>query len=95
MKTPKTTAEKNRQIRREVKASILLYCAFFLWWYCTGYGIAEMGTPETYTYICGLPLWFFLSSVAGYVLFCFASIFVVKKFFCDFSLQDKENEERA
>ena len=46
--------EKNRQIRKEAIVSIILYAAFFIWWYFTGYGIAEKGTTETYTYVFGL-----------------------------------------
>ncbi|MBM9519167.1 YhdT family protein [Desulforhopalus vacuolatus] len=84
--------EKNRQISREAITSVLLYFAFFLWWYFTGYGIAESGTPETYTYIFGLPMWFFLSCIVGYVLFCVASIFVVRLVFKNFDLGSEVEE---
>lgn len=84
--------EKNRQINREAITSVLLYLAFFLWWYFTGYGIAERGTPETYTYIFGLPMWFFLSCIVGYVLFCVASIFVVRLVFKNFDLGSEVEE---
>ena len=69
--------EKNRQIRKEAIVSVILYAAFFIWWYFTGYGIAEKGTTETYTYVFGLPMWFFLSCVVGYALFVAATIIVV------------------
>ena len=85
----KTEFEKNRQIKKEAIASIVLYVVFFLWWYITGYGIAGTGTPETYTYVMGLPMWFFLSCVVGYVLFCIASVVVVKKVFKDFDLGEE------
>ncbi len=88
-----TESQKNSQIKREVLASILLYIAFFLWWYVTGYGIAEAGTPATYRYVLGLPMWFFLSTVVGYVLFCVASILVVKLVFKNFDLgEEGENK---
>lgn len=86
MKEIVTEAQKYNQIKKEVKASLGLYLAFFLWWYFTGYGIAEQGSPETYTYIFGLPMWFFLSCVVGYILFCIASVIVVKMVFKDFDL---------
>ncbi len=89
-----TENQKNRQIKKEVFASVLLYLIFFIWWYCTGYGIAESGTPATYHYIWGLPMWFFLSSVVGYIFFCIASVLVVKIVFRDFDL-DEEKEEKC
>ncbi|MFV0517029.1 MAG: YhdT family protein [Aminipila sp.] len=88
-----TEKEINLQIRKEVIISITLYLAFFVWWYMTGYGIAEKGTPETYTYVLGLPMWFFLSCIVGYVLFSLATIFVVKKFFKDFDLGQEAGTE--
>ncbi len=88
-----TEKEKHRQIRKEALISAGLYVAFFIWWYVTGYGIAERGTPETYTYILGLPMWFFLSSIVGYILFCIAAVVVVKKFFKDFDLGEDEEEQ--
>ncbi len=86
--------EVNRQIKREAVISVILYIAFFLWWYVTGYGIASTGTPETYTYVMGLPMWFFLSCIVGYILFSLATILVVKKFFKDFDLGREEEENR-
>lgn len=87
-----TEKEKNRQIRKEAMISIGLYAAFFIWWYVTGYGIAERGTPQTYTYVIGLPMWFFLSCIVGYILFAIASIVVVRKFFRDFDLGEETEE---
>ena len=36
-----TEKEKNQQIKKEALISAGLYIAFFIWWYFTGYGIAE------------------------------------------------------
>lgn len=88
-----TEKEKNRQMKKEALISVVLYVGFFIWWYFTGYGIAEKGTPETYTYVFGLPMWFFLSCIVGYVLFCIASIVIVRKFFKDFDLGEEEKEQ--
>lgn len=88
-----TEFEKEKQIKKEAIASIVLYIAFFIWWYATGYGLAGTGTPETYTYVAGMPMWFFLSSVVGYVLFCIASVIVVKLVFKDFDLGEEAPEE--
>ena len=80
-----TERERNAQIKKEALISALMYAAFFLWWYVTGYGLAG-GDPAEYTYVLGLPLWFLLSSVVGYVLFSVATILVVKLLFKNFSL---------
>lgn len=93
MFTPKMTEkERNHQIKKEAAISVGLYIAFFLWWYFTGYGIAEKGTPQTYNYVLGLPMWFFLSSIVGYVLFSVATIFTVKFLFKDFDLGEELEE---
>lgn len=91
---PKLTEKaRNIQIRKEALISLALYVAFFLWWYFTGYGLAGDGT--SYTYVMGLPMWFFLSSVVGYVLFCIAVILVVKFCFKNFSLDETEDDEEG
>ena len=64
-----TKEKKNRQISKEVKISVVLYVCFFLWWYFTGYGFAGLSSKAN-TIVMGLPLWFFLSCIVGYVLFC-------------------------
>lgn len=88
-----TEKQKNQQIKKEALISLGLYVLFFIWWYFTGYGIAEKGTPETYTYVMGLPMWFFLSCIVGYVLFSIATIIVVKMFFKNFDLGEEEKEQ--
>ncbi|RVU54882.1 YhdT family protein [Anaerosphaera multitolerans] len=89
MKEIRSNEEKNKQIIKETKVSLLLYLLYFLWWYFTGYGLSK-GNPENYTYILGLPLWFFLSSIVGYVLFVIAIIVVTRLFFKNFNLEDEE-----
>ena len=86
-----TEKERSRQIRKEAAVSMILYVAFFLWWYFTGYGLGS-GDPKKYTYIMGLPMWFFLSCIVGYVGFCIASVIIVKKVFKNFSLEESEED---
>ena len=89
-----TEKERNRQMKKEAIISIAMYVGFFVWWYFTGYGIAEKGTPDTYTYVLGLPMWFFLSSIVGYVLFSIATILVVRLCFKNFDLGPAADEEQ-
>ncbi|MEG0291917.1 MAG: YhdT family protein [Anaerovoracaceae bacterium] len=86
-----TSKERNLQIRKEAVVSIIMYIAFFLWWYFTGYGIGEKNN-ENFGYVFGLPMWFFLSCIVGYVLFCIAVVIVVKKVFKDFDLEETKEE---
>ena len=87
-----TERERDAQIKKEVRISIVLYLVFFIWWYATGYGLSG-GDPAEYTYVLGLPLWFFLSSVVGYVGFSIATILVVKLLFKNFSLDETADAE--
>jgi uncharacterized membrane protein YhdT len=80
-------SERNRQISKEARITFMLYIAYFIYWCITGYGVGA-GDPANYTYVFGLPLWFFLSCVVGYVLFCAATIIIVKTCFKDFDLED-------
>lgn len=89
-----TERDWNRQIRKEAIVSIVLYIAFFLWWYITGYGLGS-GDPKNYTYIMGLPMWFFLSCIVGYVGFCVVSVIVVKKLFKNFSLEETLDDQET
>ncbi|NLD11520.1 YhdT family protein [Aminicella lysinilytica] len=87
-----TEKERAHQIKKEATISMIMYAAFFLWWYFTGYGLGS-GDPKDYTYIFGLPMWFFLSCIVGYVGFCVATIIVVKKVFKNFSLEESLDDE--
>ena len=93
-----TEKERNIQIRKEAVASGILYVCFFLWWYFTGYGLAERTDPANYTYVMGLPMWFFMSCIVGFVLFSIATILLVTFYFKHFSLDetaDEPNEQEA
>ena len=50
----------------------------FIWWYGFAYGLGSR-PPEEYTYILGLPDWFFYSCVIGFILMS-ALVIVITKF---------------
>jgi len=87
-----TEKARNRQIKKEAIASAILYLCFFLWWYFMGYGIAERTDPANYTYVLGLPMWFFMSCIVGFVLFSIATILLVTLYFKHFSLEETADE---
>ena len=87
--------ERNHQMNKEALWSMALYALFFLWWYFTGYGIGEATSPAEYTYVFGLPMWFFLSCVVGWILTSVAVVFLVKVVFKDFDLDSDENNSEV
>lgn len=53
------------QANREAFMTLGLYLLFFLWWTVTAFGFGS-GHPDEYSYILGLPAWFFLSCLVGW-----------------------------
>ena len=84
-----------KQADREAYITLGLYVFFFLRWTLFAFGLGS-GDPEEYSYIWGLPAWFFFSCVAGYPVVTFILWIVVRKFFSDIPLDDlgKEDENK-
>lgn len=85
--------ERFKVANREALIGVALAVINFLWWFGFAYGLGSK-PPEEYSYIFGLPAWFFISCVGGFVLMSVLVIFVVKVFFTDVSLEvkDEDNE---
>ena len=71
---------------------VVLLIANILWWFGFAYGLGSRPV-EQYSYVLGLPAWFFYSCVLGYVVFSLASYLAVRFFFKDIPL-DSRNQER-
>ncbi len=80
------------QCNKETIVMIILLIANILWWYGFAYGLGSQPV-EQYTYIMGLPAWFFYSCVLGYVVFSVASFLAVRLFFKDIPLDSPEADE--
>ncbi|WZL72781.1 YhdT family protein [Clostridiaceae bacterium 35-E11] len=80
-----------KQCNKEALMGIGLGIANLLWWFVWGYGLGSK-PPEEYSYVMGLPMWFFMSCVVGAILFSVLAIIMVTKFFKDMPL-DKLNED--
>lgn len=76
---------------REALIGVFLVIVNFLWWFCFAYILGSKPVEE-YTYIFGLPAWFFYSCVVGAILMTLLVYVVVKLFFKDVPLEDKEGE---
>lgn len=81
---PITEDPRFAQAGKEARVSIYLSLGYMAWWYLSAYLPSGV---EDYTYIFGLPSWFFLSCVAGGFSFVLVTAIVVRLFFKDLSLE--------
>ncbi|WP_077324218.1 YhdT family protein [Virgibacillus siamensis] len=63
----------------------------FVWWFVFAYGMGSKD-PAEYTYIFGLPAWFFYSCVLGFIVMVILVTVVVKKAFTEIPF-DEEGDE--
>ena len=82
-----------RQADREALITLGLYVFFFLWWTVFAFGLGA-GDPADYTYVWGMPAWFFYSCVLGYPVITLLLWGVVRFFFSDMPLDGSENDSR-
>ena len=80
--------EKNRQIRKEARATGILFLICFLWH--VGFGYLLSGTTNITVF--GLPLWWVISTPGVFVVALVGVIFLLKKVFVNFSLEDDDDE---
>ncbi len=84
----KSLKEINRQLNKEALLTLGLFLLFFLWWYATAYGLKDAAWT-----VFGLPAWFFMSCVVGWVLCCVGVALMVKKGFKDVDLDAFAEDE--
>ncbi|MDY0407016.1 YhdT family protein [Virgibacillus sp. 179-BFC.A HS] len=78
---------------REALIGVGLAIFNFIWWFVFAYGMGDKD-PSKYTYILGMPAWFFYSCVLGFVVMAVLVAIVVKFFFEDIPLDDGKEEEQ-
>ena len=83
-----------RQADREALMTLGLYVFFFVWWTVFAFGLGS-GDPEEYSYVFGLPAWFFYSCVLGYPVMTFVLWIVVRLFFVNIPLDEDSSEKRG
>ncbi len=72
---------------REAIYSLVLAGMNFVWWYLMAYRLGD-GPVEGYTYVMGLPSWFFYSCIVGFVLFALFATAMVQFFFTEVPLDE-------
>ncbi|MCE7793011.1 YhdT family protein [Salipaludibacillus sp. CUR1] len=77
---------------REALIGVGLVIFNFLWWYGFAYGLGSRPVEE-YTYVLGMPAWFFYSCVVGFIVMAVLVAVVVKSFFKDVPFDDPEPDK--
>ena len=85
-----TRKEKERQIRKEARATIVLFVICFIWHVGFAYGLSGSGLQ-----IGGLPLWWLLSTPGVFGVALIGLAILLKKVFVNFSLEDEDEETGA
>lgn len=84
MKVRMTGEEKDRQIRREAKATLILFAFCFLWNVLFAYGLSGTGAR-----FMGLPVWWLISTPGMFVIAVAGVVCLLKKVFVNFELDDE------
>lgn len=82
---PMTHEEKNRQIRKEALATVILFAICILWHVGFGYGLSGCSIQFFH-----LPLWWWLSTPGVFVVAVVGVIFLLKKVFVNFDFDETE-----
>ena len=85
-----TREDKARQIRKEARATAILFAICFLWH--AGFGYLLNGSPVK---VFGLPLWWVLSTPGVFVVALIGVVYLLKCVFKDSSLDDEDEGEEA
>lgn len=83
---PVTKEEKNKQIKKEAFATVILFIICFICHVGFGYGLS--GVP---IYIFNLPLWWIISTPGVFVVGVVGVIILLKKVFVNFDLNSEED----
>lgn len=75
--------------KREAWIGIFLVVFNFVWWYGFAYGLGS-GDPHSYTFVLGMPSWFFYSCVVGFIVMVALVVAAVKFFFKEVPFDDEE-----
>lgn len=74
---------------REAWIGVGLALFNFVWWFGFAYGMGSRPVEE-YSYVFGLPDWFFYSCVIGFLVMAVLVIVVVKFFFTEVPFDEEE-----
>ena len=85
MKERMTREQKDIQIRKEARATLILFLICFIWNVGFAYGLSGSGAR-----LFGLPVWWLVSTPGMFVIAVIGVVWLLKKVFKDFDLEDTE-----
>lgn len=86
-----TQDRRYAQANKEALLALGAYAVYFVWWFVFAYGLGD-ADPETYSYVFGLPAWFFYSCILGYPLIVVLLWVMVRLFFREMPLDENMDE---
>lgn len=89
--TQSTIDPRFKIAHREAWIGVALAIFNFVWWFGFAYGLGSRPVEE-YTYILGLPDWFFYSCVVGFVLISALVILIAKFILKEVSFEEEEEQ---
>ncbi|MFF2446916.1 YhdT family protein [Neobacillus sp. NPDC058068] len=92
-KTAKPLDKRFKIAHREALIGVILVLINFIWWYGFAYGLGSADV-HNYTYIFGLPAWFFYSCVAGFIVMVILVILTVKFLFKEVPFEEEEGDSK-
>jgi uncharacterized membrane protein YhdT len=78
-----TREQKDVQVRKEAKATLILFAVCCIWNIGFAYGLSGTGIR-----VAGLPLWWLISTPGMFVLAVIGVVYLLKKVFVNFDLED-------
>ena len=85
MKEQMNREQKDKQIRKEASATLMLFLICFVWNVGFAYGLSGTGAR-----LFGLPVWWLVSTPGMFVVAVIGVIYLLKKVFVNFDLEDSE-----
>ena len=79
--------EKDRQIRKEARATLILFLICFIWNVGFAYGLSGTGAR-----LFGLPVWWLVSTPGMFVIAVIGVVILLKKVFVNFDLDDTDED---
>ena len=84
-----TREQKDVQIRKEARATLILFLICCIWNVGFAYGLTGTGLR-----VFGLPLWWVVSTPGMFIVAIIGVVYLLKKVFVNFSLDDEEGGDR-
>ena len=79
--------EKDRPIRKEARATLILFLICFIWNVGFAYGLSGTGAR-----LFGLPVWWLVSTPGMFVIAVIGVVILLKKVFVNFDLDDTDED---